>query len=83
MMPEEIGGALYDEQPEPETLGACCVRPLKSPENLCQLIGWNAEAAITYLEVHLCAASAAGDAHAAAARGVVNRITYQVPQNPV
>jgi hypothetical protein len=81
-VPEEIGGAFYDEQSEPESLGACCVRPVKSPDNLPQFIGWNADAAIAYLEVHLCAASAAGDAHAAAARGVVNRIAYQVPQHP-
>jgi hypothetical protein len=52
-MPEKIGGALYDEQPEPETLGACCVRPVKSPDNLLQIIGWNAHAAVAYLKVHL------------------------------
>jgi hypothetical protein len=52
-MPKEIGGALYDEQPEPETLGASRVRPVKSPDNLRQFIGWNADAAIAYLEVHL------------------------------
>jgi hypothetical protein len=52
-MPKEIGGALYDEQPEPETLGACCVRPVKSPENLRQFIGRNADAAIADLEVRL------------------------------
>jgi hypothetical protein len=80
-MPEEIGGALYDEQPEPETLGASRV-PVKSPGNLRQFIGCNADAAIAYLEVQLCAASAAADAHAATARGVVNRIAYQVPQHP-
>jgi hypothetical protein len=33
-MREEIGGALYDEQPEPEILGACCVHPVKSAEDL-------------------------------------------------
>jgi hypothetical protein len=52
-MPEEIGGALYDEQPDPKTLEACCVRPVKSTANLPQVIGWNADAAIAYLEVHL------------------------------
>ena len=52
-MPEEIGGALYDEQAEPETRGACYVRPVKTPENLPQFIGRNADAAIADLEVHL------------------------------
>jgi hypothetical protein len=51
-MPEEIGGALYDEQAEAETRGACYVL-VKSPENLTQFIGWNADAAIVDLEVHL------------------------------
>ena len=52
-MPEKIGGALYDEQSEPETLRACYVRPMKSPDNLPQIIGCNADAAVAYLEVHL------------------------------
>ena len=52
-MPQEIGGALYDEQPEPETLRVCYVRPVKSPDNLPQFIGWNADAAVAYLEVPL------------------------------
>ena len=52
-MPEKIGGALYDEQSEPETLRACYVRPMKSPDNLPQFIGWNADAAVAYLEVPL------------------------------
>jgi hypothetical protein len=81
-MPEEIGGALYDEQPEPETLGACCTRPVKSPEDLPQFIGCNADAAVSYLEVHLRATLAAADEHATTARRVVNRIAHKVSQNP-
>src|SRR6266853_3595367 len=69
-MPQEIGGALYDEQPEPETLGACCVRPVKSPENLREFIAGNADTAVAYLEAHVRAASTAGDEHATAARRV-------------
>jgi hypothetical protein len=43
-MPEEIGGALYDEQAEAETCRACYV-PVKSPENLPQFVGGNADTA--------------------------------------
>ncbi len=52
-MPDEVGGPLYDEQTEPETLGVGYVRPVKGPDNLAQFIGWNADAAVAYLEVHL------------------------------
>jgi hypothetical protein len=52
-VPEEFGGALYDEQPEPETLGAGYVCPVKGPDNLRQIIGGNAHAAVAYLEAHL------------------------------
>ena len=71
-MTEEVGGALYNEQPEPETLGACCVRPEKSPENLAQFIAGNADTAVAYLEAHVRAASTAGDEHATAARRVAD-----------
>jgi hypothetical protein len=52
-VPEEFGGALYDEQPEPETLGAGYVCPVKGPDNIRQIIGGNAHAAVAYLEAHL------------------------------
>jgi hypothetical protein len=81
-MPEEIGGALYDEQPEPETLGVGTARLVKSPENLRQFIGWNAGAAVAYLEMHLRATPAAADEHATTAGRVVNRIAHKVSQNP-
>ena len=71
-MPEEVGGAPYNEQPEPATLGACSVRPQKSPEILAQFIAGNADTAVAYLEAHLRAASAAGDEHATAARRVAD-----------
>ena len=71
-MPEEVGGAPYNEQPEPATLGACSVRPEKSPETLAQFIAGNADTAVAYLEAHLRAASAAGDEHATAARRVAD-----------
>jgi hypothetical protein len=71
-MTEEVGGALYNEQPEPETLGACCVRPEKSPENLAQFIAGNADTAAAYLEARVRAASTAGDEHATAARRVAD-----------
>src|SRR5712671_5554077 len=71
-MTEEVGGALYNEQPEPETLGACCVRPEKSPENLAQFVAGNADTAVAYLEAHVRAASTAGDEHATAARRVAD-----------
>jgi hypothetical protein len=67
-MPEEVGGALYNEQPERETLGACCVRLEKSPENLAQFIAGNADTAVA----HRRAASTAGDEHAIAARRVAD-----------
>jgi len=71
-MPEEVGGAPYNEQPEPATLGACSVRPEKSPETLAQFIAGNADIAVAYLEAHLRAAPAAGDEHATAARRVAD-----------
>ena len=33
--------------------GACCVRPVKSLENLAQFFAWSPDTAVAYLEVHL------------------------------
>src|ERR1700694_2377969 len=81
-MPEKLGASLYNEQPEPQARGAGSIRPVKSPENLVQLIAWDADAVVADLEVHPRTAAPAGNEHAPTARRVVNRVAHQVSHHP-
>src|SRR5438874_7369005 len=49
---EERGRALNDKEPESETVYACRIHAIKRAEDVCQLGGWNANAAIAHFEVH-------------------------------
>jgi hypothetical protein len=80
---EERGRALNNKEPESETVYACRIHAIKRAEDVCQLGGWNANAAIAHFEVHSRASPAGGYEYATPAWRIVDRVADQVAQYAV